>query len=85
MSDKNSAPEKNRAIELDKELQEYLTAYFNRNKSEQQENVSPEEVLTDRQREGIKEVEEDNLTEVNTTLANDWQNGKDEYSDDLPF
>lgn len=71
-----------KAIELDKELQEYLKAYFSRNKAEQQENVSSEEVLTDRQREDAKGLQQEDLTEVNTMLAND--NGN-EYSNDLPF
>lgn len=75
----------NRAIELDKELQEYLTAYFNRNKADQQEAVKPEEVLTDRQRQGINEVEkEESLQPVNGTV----ENPADEVTepiDDLPF
>lgn len=72
-----------KAVELDKELQEYLTAYFNRNKSEQQENVKPEEVLTDRQKSDISGFGNQDYTELNTELAN--QNGFEEVVDDLPF
>lgn len=75
-----------RAIELDKELQEYLTAYFNRNKTEQQESVKPEEVLTDRQKSGIVELEKENEVDAfNALMAENPADGINEPIDDLPF
>lgn len=71
-----------RAIELDKELQEYLTTYFNRNKSEQQETISVAEVVTDRQRSDINNINE--VDHLNGQLVSD-ANEVTEPIDDLPF
>lgn len=71
-----------KAVELDKELQEYLTAYFNRNKSEQQETISVAEVVTDRQRNDIASMSE--IDHVNGLLAEDAKSFI-EQTDDLPF
>lgn len=71
-----------KCIELDKELQEYLKAYFNRNKTEQQETVSASEVITDRQE--ISDMKHEDLTEVNSQLLHDASDIT-EPIDDLPF
>jgi len=69
---------------LDKHLQEYLTAYFARNKSEQQENVSPADVISDRQRNDIADLKQEDLTEINTKLNED---GYEDFNNDeqAPF
>lgn len=66
-----------KAIELDKQLQEYLDAYFKRNGAEKHEeqHVAPEEVMTDKQ----KKAAEDFVDEPST------YSGVDEAADDLPF
>lgn len=74
------APEtEQKAIELDKTLQEYLTAYFNRNKSEQQETTAVAEVVTDRQKSDINDFEEVNSQQYESV------NEMTEPIDDLPF
>lgn len=72
-----------KAIELDKTLQEYLTAYFNRNKAEQQETMSVAEVVTDRQKNEINNFKDDQ-EEINSHLYQD-ANEVTEPIDDLPF
>jgi hypothetical protein len=64
------------AQNLDKELQEYLKAYFIRNNTEQRETVKENEIVT-------TDVAED-IDEVNTTLLHD-ASGITEPLDDLPF
>lgn len=73
-----------KAVELDKQLQEYLSAYFNRTKSEQQENTTPADVLTDRQKNSISNFKEPDYAEVNTQLYQD-ASSITEPIDDLPF
>lgn len=73
-----------KAVELDKLLQEYLAAYFNRNKSEQQETMSVAEVVTDRQKSEINNFKEPDLAEVNSQLYQDASEIT-EPIDDLPF
>lgn len=72
-----------KAIELDKTLQEYLTAYFNRNKAEQQETMSVAEVVTDRQKNEINNFRDD-FEEVNNQVYQDASEVT-EPIDDLPF
>ncbi len=67
-----------KAVELDKELQEYLNAYFNRNRSEQQETLQPAEVVTDRQRQDIEELNGQLQQEV-------WDSSKGMVEDEMPF
>jgi hypothetical protein len=74
-----------RCIALDKELQEYLKAYFNRSRTEQQENLPPSAVITDRQRQDIASFKPDtsgNYDEINSQINEDTFV---EVADDLPF
>lgn len=72
----------NRCIQLDKELQEYLKAYFNKNKAEEQESLSTADIITDRQRQDINSFKKEELVEVIEAEPIDTFI---EISDDLPF
>lgn len=75
-----------KAVELDKELQEYLKAYFDRNKTAAQENVKAEEIITDRERQGINNLKEPDLDESNTLIPGERPaDDINEPIDDLPF
>jgi len=76
----------NKAIDLDKELQTYLKAYFSRNATQQteQQNLAPEDVITKEQKEGVKELE--NEQPWKSREKGDFSNDGEEYDDsDLPF
>lgn len=68
-----------KAIELDRQLQEYLYTYFKRSKTDQQENISAEEVLSDREKSNINALQQDEYADINHQLANE------QPVDDLPF
>lgn len=78
-------PEANdKAIELDKELQEYFKAYFKRNETE----VAPAEVVTQKQKEDIKNLDQpgrSNKSEGVADIPEDATPPHDEAADDLPF
>lgn len=75
-----------KCVELDKQLQEYLKAYFNRSKTEQQENALPSDVITDKQKQEIANFKQEELAEVNTRLNNDrYEDFNNDDSNDLPF
>lgn len=80
------------AIELDKQLQEYLTKYFNRHQV--QEELAPADVVTETQKKDIKELEAPAIREKGDDgRPEGWQPidkepvgvGVDEEPDDLPF
>jgi hypothetical protein len=74
-----------KCIELDKELQEYMKAYFARNNANQQENISSAEVVTDKERQAINSLKHENseVDAFNAMMAED--SGITEPIDDLPF
>jgi len=71
-----SSETEQKAIELDKELQDYLKSYFNRNKSEQQETISVAEVVTQQQRHDIDQLNGELIRDADEVI---------EPIDDLPF
>lgn len=76
----NILPEtEQKAIELDRQLQDYFYSYFKKHNSDVRETITPSEVVTQEQRGAIDSLQQD-YDEVNTQLANDSN-----YDDDLPF
>ena len=72
-----------KCIELDKQLQEYLTISLNRNKTEQQENLSSADIVTEQQRTEINNFKQEPFDDVNALLAGD--SFTDDAENDLPF
>lgn len=72
-----------KAVELDKVLQEYLSAYFKNNNAgraeSKQEIVEPDDVVTEKQRADIKNLDPEDVSEMSYSPIDN------EPADDLPF
>lgn len=98
----NVTPETDKqCIELDKELQKYLNTYLKRSKTEVQENITPADTVTNKQRRDIADMKPEynidtHYEEVNAMLQQDAEQKSlfegsptdmdiEDVSDDLPF
>lgn len=86
---KEITPEANeKAIDLDKQLQEYLKAYFKRNETE----IQPAQVVTEKQKEEISKLQPETAStgrggnqKGTDDIPADATPPHDEAADDLPF